>query len=145
MEENLTADKVEEVGKIVFDEFDEGLRFIIMRGPYHWCAYVGIPSEHPLAGFAYDDLPVDCHGGLTFSSDGGGERKGKPSPWPEGYWWYGWDYGHLGDKSFYGEGKDYSFKENEQNWTVEEVKKDSWGTKYDFKKLMKFAEKIKAK
>jgi len=144
-DDNLTVDKLEKVGTIVFDEFDEGLRFIIMRGPYHWCAYIGIPLEHPLSGFFYGDLNIDCHCGLTFSSIGGGERYGKPDPRPEGYWWYGWDYGHLGDKSFYGTGKEYEFLENSKNWTIGEVKKDSWKAKYDFKKLMKLSEKIKAK
>jgi len=67
-ETNLTAKEVKNVGTIVHDVFDEGLRFIIMRGPLHWCGYIGIPKDHPLAGFSYDDISlISAHGGLTFA------------------------------------------------------------------------------
>ncbi len=79
-----------EGGKIFKDIFDEGVRFIIMKGGSSLCGYVGIPIDHPLAGFDYDDLPIEAHGGLTFSAKG-------HKHWPEGYWWYGWDYAHSGD------------------------------------------------
>ena len=133
--ETTTAKDIK-IGTIVHDVFDEGLRFIIMRGPYHWCGYVGIPEDHPLAGLSYNDINfVSAHGGLTFASEA-------RDFWPKGYYWYGWDYGHAGDKSYfdipnyYREGKD---------WTIEEVIKDSWDALYDFKQLMKLAEKIKNK
>ena len=57
----------------------------------HPCGYVGVPINHPLAGFDYEDLPIACHGGLTFSQKGDGKYLS------EEYWWYGWDYAHLGD------------------------------------------------
>lgn len=144
-----TAEGIE-VGTIVHDEFDEGLRFIIMRGPFHWCGYIGIPKDYPLAGFGYDDISfVSAHGGLTFAEKGEkeykqGEKKGQPYPWPEGYYWYGWDYGHAGDRSHYDsdiKGLE-KFRENNHDWTIQEVIDDSWETLYDFKRLMKFAEKI---
>ena len=80
-------------GTILYDEYDEGLRFIVMRGPPALCGYVGVPESHPLAGHSYDDLPVEAHGGLTFGQKGDGR-------WPEGYFWYGWDYAHSGDYCF---------------------------------------------
>ena len=62
------ANEVDEVGRIVFDKFEDGIRFIVMRGPASWCAYVGIPNDHPLAGFDYDSLAdINAHGGLTFA------------------------------------------------------------------------------
>lgn len=141
------AYEITEVGRVVYDKFDEGLRFIVMRGPVAWCAYVGVPLDHPLAGFSYDDLPsVEAHGGLTFASEGG--REGS---WPKGYYWYGWDYAHAGDRTV----SDYRMSlekpndplwkldEKDKDWTIDEVVKDSWSTLYDFKKLVKFAEKIK--
>jgi len=141
VDENARAFEVDEIGRVVYDKFDEGLRFIVMRGPASWCAYVGVPKDHPLAGFSYDDLPsVEAHGGLTFASEG--NSKGS---WPQGYYWYGWDYAHAGDVSVYdhdikirvsGPNPDY------KDWTVAEVVKDSWDALYDFKKLVKFAEKI---
>lgn len=135
-----TAKEVTSVGEIVHDVFDEGLRFIVMRGPASWCGYVGVPKEHPLAGFGYDDISfIEAHGGLTFAS--GGQKE-----WPEGYYWYGWDYAHAGDKtSFRNEWRGVLDSDDDKDWTVEEVIKDSWTTLYQFKQLMRFAEKIAAK
>lgn len=36
----------------------------------HLCGYVHLPENHPLSGFDYDDIPISCHGGLTFSEGG---------------------------------------------------------------------------
>ena len=129
------AREVNEVGRTVYDVFDEGLRFIIKRGPFHWCGYVGIPKDHPLAGFGYDDISfVSAHGGLTFAREGGNN-------WPENYYWYGWDYGHSGDYSHFEHRPDPK-ERGDKDWMIEEVIKDSWDTLYEFKQLMKFAEKI---
>ena len=133
--QTFTAKEVKEIGRIVYDIFDGGLRFIVMRGPYHWCGYMGVPKDHPLAGFDYNDLPsINAHGGLTFSSEARGN-------WPEGYWWYGWDYGHLGDYSHF-EKMPERLERGDKDWTIEEVIKDSQETLCDFKELMKFVEKI---
>lgn len=126
-----------ETGHIFIDKFDEGLRFIVMRGPAALCAYVGLPKDHPLAGHNYDDLPVQAHGGLTFGREAGKQ-------WPEGYYWYGWDYGHAGDFSVYDE-KYRDAPSDDKKWTPAEVEADSWNAIYDFKHLMKLAENIAAK
>lgn len=81
-----------------------GLRCAIRRhrrGLY-LCGYVGIPTEHPLYGVAYNietpqlggqspDCALSVHGGLTYSRgtlpDGGGS----------GLWWFGFDCAHVGD------------------------------------------------
>ena len=65
----------------------------------HRCGYVGVTPSHPLHGTAYDDIsyddmPLDVHGGITFSSDVSG------SPYPmesEDLWWFGFDCDHAGD------------------------------------------------
>ena len=143
MNEKLTWEEIraKEVGTILHDEFDEGIRFIIMRGPGSLCAYIGIPLDHPLANKSYNDLSVSAHGGLTFA------KKGEKGFFPEGFFWYGWDYAHSGDYCFYNDEPCLSkFKFNhlkEKKWLIEDVIKDSWETKYDFKKLMKLAEEIK--
>ena len=126
------------VGTILHDEYDEGLRFIVMRGPSHLCAYVGIPSHHPLSGHNYEDLPVSAHGGLTFAQEGG-------DAWPEGFYWYGWDYGHSGDSAFYYDDPEMAHifqgrHTGEKKWLVDDVVGDSWDALYDFKKLMRLAE-----
>lgn len=130
--------KKRETGAILHDILDEGLRFIVMRGPTSLCAYIGIPIEHPLSGFSYNDLPLDCHGGLTFSSKG----KGK---WPEGFWWYGWDYSHCDDYSFYYDDLTSMKLSKDKKWLVKDVIEDCWNAIYEFKKLMKLAEKISNK
>ncbi len=128
-----------EVGDILHDEFDEGIRFIIMRGPASLCAYVGISVDHPLAGKNYDDLPIRAHGGLTYSREGGDN-------YPAGYYWYGWDYAHGGDYCFYYDKEPLAGRYSQSKdtkWLVEEVIEDSWETLYDFRKLVRLAEKMK--
>ena len=131
-------------GTILLDRFDEGLRFLIIRGPFNLCAYVGVPETHPLANHNYDNLPVECHGGLTFAELGG--QKGEI--WPKGFFWYGWDYGHCDDYSVRLYHDDPAFadlaamREKHKKWTVADVDKDSWNALWDFKKLAKLAEVI---
>jgi len=127
--------KAESVGAILHDEFKGGFRFIIMRGPASLCAYIGIPSEHPLANQSYDDLPVDCHGGLTFSSEG-------KELWPKGFFWYGWDYAHSGDHCFYDDERIYKSVSEGKKWLVKDVEEDSWSAICDFEGLMRLAENI---
>lgn len=77
-------------GTLLWDEQQGDARFIVMRGPASLCAYVGVPSDHPLSHRNYDDVELECHGGLTWGKEGKGYH-------PEGWYWYGWDYGHAGD------------------------------------------------
>jgi hypothetical protein len=111
----------DERGTLYDDFVEKGIRCRILRGPGSLVAYLGIPPKHPLAGKKYDDVPLDVHGGLTFSAAGG-----KKDNWPEGYYWYGWDYGHWMDMSFYyfeyPNIFDFNGHANEHGWTVEEVK-----------------------
>lgn len=125
-----------EVGHVFYDEFDEGVRLIILRGPNSLCAYLGVAAAHPLAGYDYDDLPISAHGGLTYAGTGvhgDGET-----------YWYGWDYAHSGDRATY----DYitpgraAMAESEHAWTPGEVYADAWTAMYEFKALVRLAEKI---
>lgn len=119
-------------GDVFCDEFDEGIRFIILRGPGSLCAYIGISVDHPLAGWEYDDLPITAHGGLTYSGTG---VHGDGSTY-----WYGWDYAHSGDRPTYDFGD--RFDRDEKEWTPAMVYSDSWETKWEFKKLVGLVEKI---
>ncbi len=132
----LTWEQIKEIksGTILYDEFDEGIRFIIIRGPSALTAYIGIPLNHPLASFDYDELPISAHGGLTYDGEGTGD------PRPINFYWYGWDYGHSGDYCFYDD--DWEHNYSGKKWLVKDVISDSWETKYDFKSLMKLAEKL---
>ena len=50
-----------------------------------YCGYVCIPATHKLFKVPYQDLDIDCHGGLTYS-----EKEGKD-------WVIGFDCAHCGD------------------------------------------------
>jgi len=51
----------------------------------HLCGYVILTEDSDYFGVDYDDIRVDCHGGLTYASDQGP------------YWVIGFDCAHLGD------------------------------------------------
>jgi hypothetical protein len=99
-----------------------------------------VAEHHPLACVDnYDDLPVQAHGGLTYGKKGGGEKAFLPT----GFMWWGWDYAHCDDATTY----DYTIpqmtpRETDHKWTPEEVDRDSWSALYDFKKLLRIAERI---
>lgn len=69
------------------------------------CGYVGLPPSHPLYGKEYDDVAVDCHGGLTFAGqcqEPVNECEGVCHKAPEGednVWWLGFDCHHYMDKT----------------------------------------------
>ncbi len=68
------------------DDVHQGLRYIVLQGPFAVCGYVRVPPGHPDAAKEYDDIGVDVHGGLTFRCLDN-----------EGFHWYGWDNGHYGE------------------------------------------------
>jgi hypothetical protein len=103
--------KADESGKVYRDWEDGEFRCMIMRGPCSLCGYIGVRKGNPIYGLDYDDVDIDCHGGLTFAKEGDGEK------WPTGYWWYGWDYAHYGDAAFYEDAIGY----DEIAWTVNDV------------------------
>jgi hypothetical protein len=121
-------------GETIKDWIEDGIRCLLKRGPAAFCGYVGIPKDHPLAGFGYDDLPLNCHGGLTFAKLGEGKF------FPEGWYFYGWDYAHLGDKCTYD--LEISIDHNDKDWTDEEVEREIKSVLWDFNKLVRLAEKI---
>lgn len=76
-----------------------GFACLLHRGPCgHWCGYVGVPEGHPYFGKSYDDVPVDAHGGLTYSEKCAGHICHVPKPgMPDVVWWLGFDCAHSGD------------------------------------------------
>lgn len=62
------------------------------------CGYVAISTDHPLHKFNnenYDDLPVDCHGGVTFFEESHLTQKLLGFKCADK--WIGFDAGHAGD------------------------------------------------
>ena len=82
-------------GTIYWQGEANGYQGMIRRGGASVTAYLGLSKDHPWAGARCYDIPLDVHGGLTFGRWGDGEL------FPKGLYWIGWDYGHLGDFSFY--------------------------------------------
>ena len=79
----------------------------------HFCAYVRLPKYHPFYKLPYEDIDLDCHGGLTFGEMTDFENV-RVQEWEShflgffwsGHWveekvkkgyWIGWDYAHDGD------------------------------------------------
>ena len=63
-----------------------------------WCGYVGLPPGHAFHGKHWDDVPVDVHGGLTFSGFCSGHICHVPAKGePEDVWWLGFDCAHAFD------------------------------------------------
>lgn len=122
----------DEPGTIYADWEDGEFRCLIMRGPAAICGYIGVKELNPLYGKDYfdPDVDIDCHGGLTYSAMGNDTFKR-----PSGYWWFGWDYGHWGDKSFY----DYTYHlisgTNSMEWSPEYVYSEFPDVISQFKKL----------
>ena len=55
----------------------------------HLNGYVGLSAEHELHGVNYNNLNIECHGGLTFSDFWEEEN--------DGLWYIGFDCGHAWD------------------------------------------------
>ena len=122
---------------LVKEWIEDGIKAVIISRHSHFTAYLGIPADHPLSGFSYDDLPLSVHGGLIFGSEG-------MEKFPKGYFYYGWDYAHAGDYTYFDYRPD-KLESDEHDWTLEEVEKEVKEAIYDFKVLVNLAEKIKLK
>ena len=71
-------------------EFECFVRRVKYSG--HLCGYVTLTTDNDFFGLEYDDIPVDCHGGLTYASNQGPD------------WVIGFDCAHYGDcQPFYNE------------------------------------------
>jgi hypothetical protein len=127
-----------EMGTALVDAYEHNIRYRVMRAGASLTVYVGVPIDHPLAGLDYNEIPISVHGGLTFGKEGEGEFH------PEGWYWYGWDYAHLGDRTFYElEYSDMFQGHNDKEWTVEDVINDSyWDGFYQFSQLKKLIETV---
>src|SRR5262245_4121089 len=76
----------------------------LMKRNHHgaWCGYVAVPPGHRWHGKDYDEVPVEVHGGLTYSDrcvgEPGEEICHVPlSGEPEDVFWFGFDCAHSWD------------------------------------------------
>jgi hypothetical protein len=124
-----------DVSTVLAEGFDQGARWLVLRGPASLCAYIGLPVDHPLvrASASYDDLPLDVHGGLTYSNEGDGKHH------PAGWFWWGWDYAHAGDRCTYD--LESGRNADEHLWTIEEVTREAKDALWQFHRLSRIAER----
>jgi hypothetical protein len=69
---------------------DIGLTVVFASALFYPLAYVGVPASHFLADM--ENLQFPCHWVITFRALGGDGLR------PAGFFWFGWDYGHSGDR-----------------------------------------------
>jgi len=111
----------------------------------HPCCYLGIPIDHPLTKISYNDIPLICHGGLTYGGIGGYYPKDLLPP--EKYW-LGWDYGHSGDYDRYSSQFNSFFASEKylplegKKWVLSELEDEVWEVSYWLRKLLKLLSKI---
>lgn len=111
--------KIERLAEMVYG--DERKTTVLAKGTYreydvlvlsygtHPCCYIKLEEGNKYYGKDYNDIPVDCHYGLTF----GEKTKSDDANGAFGNaFWIGWDYAHLGDQTggFFG-GRKYTTDE----------------------------------
>lgn len=89
--------------------------YLVISLGRHPCGYVCLPKDNKNFGKFYDDIDVDCHGGLTFSDETisfleySDKYKCMVKTSIKDKWIIGWDYAHYGDyTAFDRTGKRYS-------------------------------------
>lgn len=89
--------------KVQYTDPVTGMPCLIVRGPSGaLCGYVGVNEGHPCYEKGYEDVPVEVHGGLTYSAFCTENEHGichiPEEGEPDKVWWLGYDCAHLGDK-----------------------------------------------
>lgn len=122
--------------KIVRCGFYEGLRYYIKDGVICPCAYICLPDTSPHIGKPYDDIGVDCHGGLTYSGNLYDHKGDKIENFV-----IGWDYGHFGD--FIGADntpndivQSINLFQEVRKWTIDEIEKEIQEVIHNYKNYL---------
>lgn len=144
IERHFTFDECKEhsIGTTYYlESVNSELFLLILRGPASLCSYIGFPkdsalkrvisnsrfdfesyweSEQPSVPYEWigKDLPISCHGGITFSGDSVPKNEFGMF---DGITWYGWDYAHANDKPMY----NIAGFEIGKKWSTREVLEDS--------------------
>ena len=113
--------------KIILDKgFYKNYQYIILNLHTHPCAYICLNKNDVFFKKHYDKIPVECHGGLTFSED----HIIRILEYSDKYkcdtvqrfnrdWIIGWDYAHYGDYVAY-----LPMNYDDKKWTTAEIKKE---------------------
>ena len=102
--------------------FYKGYEYLIVNYGTHPCCYVALESKHPYYGVFYDNININCHGGLTYSNLGLINSFTRTTYLSDDYWVVGWDYHHVGDFSgFYSDKENIALFLNPKKWTTLEL------------------------
>lgn len=114
---------------ILLTWYDGIFKCVIIRSTYSLCAYVGVPIRHDFNKIENVRDYIECHWGITFLDE--------TNVLGTGYMWYGWDYGHGGDCTFYSLKNEYGFPPIGKKWVVNEVEAETKEVVLNIKKLIK--------
>ena len=97
----------------------EGYEYYIITLGSHPCCYVLLPKGHCYHVEDYEDIPIECHFGLTYSEP----TLLRDNIITGGEWVIGWDYAHTDDYISY----DVMFVEADEyghKYTLDELRDD---------------------
>lgn len=79
----------------------KGVPCLIVRNTFFaLCGYAAVPPGHPWHGMAFEDVPVEVHGGASYSDACSPCGLVCHAPLPgeqDNVWWLGFDCGHFRD------------------------------------------------
>lgn len=102
--------------EVLYNDIYKGYEYYIINFGTHPCCYILLDKNNKYYGKDYDDIPLDVHGGLTFSSfenqfiDNGDK------------YIIGWDYAHFGDR--FGCDNCYHYSITDHTWKTRELIKE---------------------
>ena len=94
-----------------------GFFYWILNLGTHPTAYVKIPKNHKYNNKFYDEIDIEVHGGITYSSDHLNISENQKI---EG-WFIGWDYAHCEDYLGYEMMIPKRYRTEGKKWTTEEI------------------------
>lgn len=100
--------------EILYQDKYENYQFYILNLGTHPTAYIEIPKDNKLYKKEYDEIDLNVHGGVTYSSSKLLTMKNS--------WFIGWDYSHIFDYSPIYE--KYGYIDDGKKWTTKEVFED---------------------
>ena len=106
------ADRLNPPERIAEGEYN-GFNYYVLNLGTHPCAYVDVTNTK-LHGEEYDDIDIECHCGLTYSSN-------RLSTVDKIGWFIGWDYAHFCDYAGYEINFPCNMRTNGKRWTTEEI------------------------
>ena len=103
----------------------KGIDYRVISYGTHPCSYIRVPENNKYFNVDYDDIPLECHCGLTFGTMFPNKDIQHTDAFSNGYW-IGWDYAHYCDyttysSDYFNEGMKYTTTDllNEVRYAIE--------------------------